>query len=439
MLISFKVGNYTSFKDEAELSMLAAKSEMNSNQVSEMNGLRILRASAVYGANAAGKSNLVKAIGAMKRLVVFDTPIPPDRFFRPDAEMKGKPSLFQVELEIGGTMYSYGFEYLISEQEVAEEWLYRMNPDGSNDIVFTRIGEVFNHPFSGPDKQKLDIYAEDAARDHRRLFINVMGRRARPTEGGLAVFNDVYDWFDRDLVMINVDFPFSPEVAVSDEDLEELNRVLSSFGTGVNHVAYERKPGLEDSLPQFLLDRLQRNLGAGRGPATLKRTDGRYESVNGYRASMVDGGIVLDEILYRHNGDVVSYRPEEESAGTRKLYGLLASILLRKDDSTFVIDELDTSFHPLLTYRFVKLFLDSEKRSKSQLVFSTHESSLLDFDLLRRDEIWFVEKDVEGGSKLYSLEEFNERYDRRIDKAYREGRYGGIPVFSAIYPPRGDG
>jgi len=438
MLISFKVSNYTSFKDEAELSMLAAKSEMNSNQVSEVSDLRILRASAIYGANASGKSNLIKAISAIKRLVVFNTPLPSDRFFRPDPVMKDKPSSFQVEIEIDGKMYTYGFEYLISKQEVTEEWLYRMNPDGTCDIIFTRIGKVIKHLFSGPDKQKLDVYAEDTVQHPQRLFINVMGRRARPTEGGLAVFNDVYDWFDRGLVMIDTDFPFSPEVAVSDEDLENLNKIISSFGTGVNHVVYERKAGLAESFPQSLLERLRSDLGTYQNPATVNVKDARYASVGGYRASLVDGEIVLDEILYRHNGDITSYRPDEESAGTRKLYGLLVSIFLGGGGPTFIIDELDMNLHPQLTYRFVKLFLDYEKMSRSQIVFSTHESSLLDFDLLRRDEIWFVEKDKDGRSRLYSLEEFNERYDRRIEKAYREGRYGGVPVFSSIYPPWSD-
>lgn len=438
MLISFKVSNYTSFKDEAELSMLAAKSEMNSNQVSEVSDLRILRASAIYGANASGKSNLIKAISAMKRLVVFNTPLLSDRFFRPDPTMKDEPSTFQVEIEIDGKMYTYGFEYLLSKQEVTEEWLYRMNPDGTSDIIFTRIEKVIEHPFSGPDKQKLDVYAEDTVQHPQRLFINVMGRRARPTEGGLAVFNDVYDWFDRGLVMIDTDFPFSPEVAVSDEDLENLNKIISSFGTGVNHVVYERKAGLEESLPQSLLERLRSDLGTNQNPATVNVKDARYASVGGYRASLVDGKIVLDEILYRHNGDITSYRPDEESDGTRKLYGLLVSIFLGGGGPTFVIDELDVNLHPQLTYRFVKLFLDCEKMSRSQIVFSTHESSLLDFDLLRRDEIWFMEKNDRGESRLYSLEEFNERFDRRIEKAYREGRYGGVPVFSSIYPPRSD-
>lgn len=438
MLICFRVSNYASFRDTVELSMSASRSGMNKHHVSEIGDMRILRAAAVFGANASGKSNLINAMGAMKKLAAFDIPIPPDRYYRPDPAMADKASLFEVEIEIGGASYSYGCEYLISRQEVAEEWLYRIYPDKASDVIFTRIGDVIEHPFSGSDKQKLDVYAEDAAKDPHRLFLNVMGRRARPKEGGLGIFNDVYDWFDTGLVTVDTDFPFSPEVAVSDEDLDGLNRMMSSFGTGVNNVAYERKAGLEESLPQRLLERLRMDLGAKMDTATLNLIDRRYASVGGYRASIVDGKVVLDEIMYRHNGDSVTFRPDEESAGTRKLYGLLASLFLRKDGRTFVIDELGTSLHPQLLYRLVKLFLDCDSKMRSQIIFSTHESYLLDFDLLRRDEIWFLEKDRNGWSRLYSLEEFNERQDRRIEKAYREGRYGGVPRFSSIYPPRGD-
>lgn len=438
MLICFRVSNFASFRDAVELSMVAARSGLNEDQVSEIGDMRILRTSAMFGANASGKSNLIKAIDAMKKLVVFDKSIESERSFRPDPAMSHKASCFEVEVEIEGATYSYGFEYMLSRQEVTEEWLYRIYPDKVSDVIFTRVGSVIEHPFSGIDKQRMDLYAEDVIWNPKRLLLNVMGRKAQLREGPLGIFNDVYDWFDTGLVLMDVDFPFSPEVAVSDEDLENLNRMLSTFGTGVNKVAYERKPSFEDLLPQSLLERIRIDLRSSRGPATMSPGKKRYVSVGGFRASIEDEKVVLDELLYRHEGDKVSYRPVEESDGTRKLYSLLVSIFLRKDGSTFVIDELDTSLHPQLVYRFVKLFLECGDKARSQLIFSTHESYLLDFNLLRRDEIWFLEKDRNGRSRLYSLEEFNERLDRRIEKAYREGRYGGVPRFSSIYPPRGD-
>ena len=109
-------------------------------------------------------------------------------------------------------------------------------------------------------------------------------------------------------------------------------------------------------------------------------------------------------------------------------------VLLTGEEKTYVIDELDRCLHPSLTYNFVDTFLQLAAKRNIQLIVTTHESRLLDFDLLRRDEIWFVNKRKSGESDIYSLEEYNVRFDQKIDKAYLEGRYGGVPVFSTVFP-----
>lgn len=107
-------------------------------------------------------------------------------------------------------------------------------------------------------------------------------------------------------------------------------------------------------------------------------------------------------------------------------------------EKTYVIDELDRCLHPSLTYKFVDTFLQLAEKRAVQLIVTTHESRLLDFDLLRRDEIWFVNKRKSGESDIYSLEEYNTRFDQKIDKAYLEGRYGGGPIFSTVFPIEGE-
>ena len=437
MLIRFSVGNYGSFKDVQTLSMTPGSTEGHPEHLNRRGAVPILRAAAMYGANASGKSNLIKAIRSMKDYVVLDRKIPTDRYFRPDESMRDEPSCFEMELGIGSSVYSYGFECVISRQEVVDEWLYRIFEDRDSEILFQRNGARITHCFEGDDRNRIDVYAEDVGGHTDRLFLNVMGRRARPNEGGLSVFNDVYDWFRDRLRFIDTEYPFTPEVLVTDSDFERLNDIISTFGTGINSIGYMRKEGMEDALPQSFIDEIRKGLDRRGGSGNLGIGTNRYASVNNYRVSLLDGKVVFDEIVYRHNGDRVVYRPDEESDGTRRLYGLLASAFLGDGDSTFVIDELDTSLHPQLTFRFVRMFLESGLSEGSQLVFSTHESSLMDFQLLRRDEIWFLEKDGDGVSRLYSLEDFNERSDRRIEKAYREGRYGGVPVFSTLFPPRG--
>ena len=428
MLIRFKVGNYTSFDDIQVLSMTPGLTEGHPEHLRNAGGTPVLRIAAVYGANASGKSNLIKALRDMKGLVIRDEKIPSDRYFRPGKDNAERPSFFETEIGIGSSIYSYGFEYVISKHEVVDEWLYRLSLDGENRILFQRNGTHMDHTFEGSDGQRMDIYAEDTAERTDRLFINVMGERSRPAEGELGVFNDVYDWFRNGLRFIDTDYPFMPEVLVTDRDFERLNDIISTFGTGINSIGYVRKEGMDEVLPQRLIDDLRKSLTTGNGPGNMSIDSNRYASVNDYRASMDGDRVVFDEIVYRHNDNRVVYRPDEESDGTRKLYGLLASTFI-DDRTTYIVDGLDSGLHPQLTFRFIGMFLGGPYSGDSQMVFTTHESSLMDFRLLRRDEIWFTDKDAEGRSSLYSLEDFNERSDRRIEKAYREGRYGGVPVF----------
>jgi AAA15 family ATPase/GTPase len=129
---------------------------------------------------------------------------------------------------------------------------------------------------------------------------------------------------------------------------------------------------------------------------------------------------------------MVNFDFEDESDGTKRLFDFVPLLqLLNRDDFTIIIDEIDRSLHPELTRNFIELFLTNEiANTNGQLIVTTHESSLLDFKLLRRDEVWFVEKNKHGESHLYSLEEFQPRFDKEIRKAYLQGRFGAIPYIS---------
>ena len=436
MLISFKVGNFLSFDEIQTFSMISGAAEMHPSHIIGFDGFGLLRLSAVYGANASGKSNFIKALSAMRGMVVRNDSIVSDRYFRPKPSNRDIPSLFEVEFESDGRMFSYGFEYLISKQEVVDEWLHEVFTDRDSRIVFERTGGNISHPFTGSDKERMDIYAEDMADNPRRLFLNVMGSRTRSKDVELRVFSEVRDWFERKLVIMDTNMPFLPERELDDAFFDRLNRLMASFGTGINEMGYETKKGMEEALPQELTDRMKKILSS---ESVTIRSPRRYGSFSDYRVSLSDdGSLVFDEVVFRHNNSRVTFHAEDESDGTKKLFNILANIFVDDRDMTFVMDELDSRLHPGLTYRLVKLFLSDGDVREKQLIFTTHESSLMDFGLLRRDEIWFAEKDGDGASRLYSLEEFNERSDRRIEKAYREGRYGGVPVFSAVFPYEAD-
>lgn len=436
MLIRFRVGNYLSFNETVTLCMAKGITRVHGDHVKDIgDGTGILRASAIYGANASGKTNLVKALRDMRNMVTKGSLVPENRYFRPAPGNEVRPSYFEVEIELDGALYSYGFEYVISVNTVVDEWLHVLHVDRDSDLVFERTGDRIVHGFEGEDATRMGVYAEDMVGHSDRLFLTSIGSRVRPNDSGMRVLLDISDWFRKGLHFIDTEYPFSPEYGLSEADFDRINSMIVSFGTGINSMQYCRRTGMEDSLPPEVVDGLRRALRSGGASAGLRLDSRPYMSVNEYRVSLQeDGDLAFDEIVYRHNGDRVVFRRDEESDGTRKLYGLLASVFSGAEGVTYIMDELDSGLHPQLAYRFVSLFLEHAHESDSQMVFTTHESSLMDFELLRRDEIWFMDKNGKGESDLYSLEEFNERNDRKLDKAYLDGRYGGIPIFSAVYP-----
>ena len=149
--------------------------------------------------------------------------------------------------------------------------------------------------------------------------------------------------------------------------------------------------------------------------------------------------ITLDEnknlkvktLAFKHENQNADFYLSDESDGTRRLMDLI-EILLNSKNKVFVIDEIDRSLHPNLTYKFIELFLEMAESEDVQLIVTTHEDRVLDLDLLRRDEVWFAEKDNRGRTELYSLEDFGPRFDAKIVKAYLEGRYGAIPHFKNL-------
>lgn len=433
MLIRFKVGNFLSFDEVQTFSMISGKTEAHTGHISVSNSLGILRLSALYGANASGKSNFIKAIAAMKNLVVFNTPILKDRYHRSKSGNDKRPSLFEVEIECNGRLLSYGFEIVISENRIVDEWLHELFVDRDSKVIFERTGNNITHPFEGNEKNRIEIYAEDTMDQNERLFLNAMGSHVRTSDEGLKIFSDTMNWFANKLVILDTTIPFIPARSLNDEYFDRLNRFMASFGTGINDIGYETKIGMENILPKEVTEDMKKQLTSGKEPRVGMRSQA-YASFVDYRVSLSDNNsLVFDEIVYRHK-DGITFHSDEESDGTKKLFNLLANIYVDDEDVTLLMDELDSRLHPQLTYRFVKLFLENGETMKKQLIFTTHESCLMDFELLRRDEIWFSEKNNDGSTSLYSLEDFNERMDRRIEKAYREGRYGGVPVFSSIFP-----
>ena len=135
----------------------------------------------------------------------------------------------------------------------------------------------------------------------------------------------------------------------------------------------------------------------------------------------------ITTIVLKHGKSIFEF--SEESDGTKRLIDLIYMLMMKQDDIVFVVDELERSLHPKLTEHFIEMFMESHKEERIQLIFTTHENAIMDKKIFRRDEIWFIERDNNNVSVIYSLDKFKERYDKKLSKAYLEGRYGAIPVF----------
>lgn len=465
MLIRFNVKNFLSFscgKDgkSEEFSMIAGKVRSKKEHVFDNGKIKLLKFAAVYGANAAGKSNLIKALDFMKQTVLNGLPEGhADQYCRAREENREKASYFELELMLGERYFAYGFEVILSRSRFLSEWLIELTADGKEKTVFTRDITQGDSAFGEDVRtrgliEKLNVYAEDIETDGSVLFLSVMNRNKKTLYqqfGNAAVFQDVYTWIRDRMYITWPDRPVSSySYFASGENVERICELISAFGTGITGFQMVEVPmeeafeDIPDRLIKYhLIMALREKMDSpenanmdGDAGGLVMRSSRKFFLLSFDKEKKT----VCRTIRFSH-GDPADGREgalfdlHEESDGTVRLLDLL-EVLLSEGGKTYVIDELDRCLHPGLTYRFVETFLQMASEKKIQLVVTTHESRLLDFGLLRRDEVWFVDKNRRGESDIYSLEEYNARFDQKIDKAYLEGRYGGVPVFETVFSLR---
>ena len=456
MLIRFNVKNVFSFssKDDGtseEFSMIAGKVRRDSGHVHDDGKLKLLKFAALYGANASGKSNLVKAMDLMRRIVVYRFPEGiTDKYCRTEDENRDRPSYFEVEIMLGEKYYAYGFEIILSQRRFTSEWLVELNADGSEREIFVIDREKSTYSLSGEINRKdlrgrLEIYAEDISRDTSSLFLTYMNDGKDylySSHESLNILREVFLWIKNSLCIIYPDQMLSSYEYLSvGTKTGEISSFLTSLGTGITgfdmvEIPAEQALGkMNPSVRGQVADRLDREM--------KKLDEGQEESTSISMRTRRDffiftlrkgsPSVYCSTVRFSHGKNGSLFSLDEESDGTVRILDLI-EILIGEEGKTFVLDELDRCLHPMLSYKFVETFLQIAEKRRIQLIVTTHESRLMDFDLLRRDEIWFVEKKSDGSSDLYSLEEYNTRFDQKIDKAYLDGRYGGVPVFSTVFP-----
>ena len=457
MLVRFNVKNAYSFSERTdsrseEFSMLAGRVRSKREHIHDDGKVKILKFAAVYGANASGKSNLVKAIDLMRRIVLRGFPEGDgDKYCRIDPANRDRPSYFEVEILLAGRYYSYGFEVILSQRRFTSEWLVELLSDDSEREIFTINSNDGSYTLSSTLNGKslsgrLDIYAEDIARDGSSLFLSAMNDRKEylySKYDSLKILNDVYRWFRDSLSVIYPDQQVTSfDYFTKTGNTDEICRLISAFGTGITGVNIVETP------IEQVLDRLEPSIRNGITARLEKEQDNLNQDEEREEISVAmrtrrdffivnlkkNGDTVkCSTIRFSHGGKGSLFSLSEESDGTVRILDLL-EILIAGEGRTYVLDELDRCLHPMLSYKFVETFLSIAEKRNTQLIVTTHESRLMDFDLLRRDEIWFIDKRPGGESDIYSLDEYNARFDQKIDKAYLDGRYGGVPVFSTLFP-----
>jgi hypothetical protein len=441
MLIRFSVENFLSFKDEVEFSMLAGKPRSHPHHVikSGKKGLpKALKAGVIYGANASGKSNLIKAMRFAQRLVIRGTKrrrainITPFKFH---SAYGSKPSKFEFEFSCKARFYNYGF--LLDSDRIHEEWLYEITPS-TEKMIFERKTSP-----EGETHVEFDNIRFETAKDREFLEFVARGTRANQLfltetlDRDVPYFEDVYNWFDNSLVIV---FPDTRreglELEVTDQEFREaLQETLQLFDTGISGIEltdfdFEEDPRIPEVVRQDISETLSANKRDD-ARVTLRGPEGEsyllfLDEANELRALKLMTAHRLED-----DDSIVLLEVGEESDGTQRMLHLIPALMeLLNSEKVIIIDELDRSLHPHISYQFIELFLNTKPEHRSQLIVTTHESHLLDLDLLRRDEIWFVEKAQNGASSVYSLEEFAQRNDKVVRKDYMMGRYGAIPLIN---------
>ncbi len=443
MLIEFSVENFLSFKDKVTLSMEASRDRsLPQNVIESAQGSKfdLLKTAAIYGANASGKSNLLKALSFMKDYVVNSfkeksegnpTGVIP---FKLDEQYREKPTEFEAMFLIERVPYLYGFS--LDSRRIFDEWLYSY-PENRKRLLFERDGSkhdpenpsnayTFGPHWSGEAKRLANRTANNV------LFISVAAQFEHPLA---KIIKEWFSFHFRKIINIDLSNKLEQFTLKMARDKDEFKLwtlyLLKNADLGIADFQIDTV-SLRDSMRASLIS----------PPEELIQTvEDLITKLGGSDAKVAK---VLRAITL-HEGKSVEGKQKsiafdlfEESDGTRKYFAMAGPLLLSiMGGECLFVDELDVRLHPLLTRAIVEMFHDNDiNRKGGQLIFTTHDVNLLDTkDLFRRDQIWLTEKDDQGGTQLYSLWDFKDhkiRNDENLKKGYLAGRYGGIPYIEKL-------
>ena len=432
VLINFTVDHFRSFGVEQTLNMVATPLKDHPGHCVEIPGTEksVLQAGVIYGANASGKSNLVKAILFAQHMILGQTTLKGLAQNRFRFVKKPKPASFEFRFLADGQVFVYGFT--ITQEAILEEWLDATSESGREINVFTRrkqdidIARLRSFGQNGATlRRTLRALKQLGVRDDQLLLNKIV---ELPDQHRGELLSRVVWWFAECLTVVQAESQFTPLMDMLDAD-EDFRRFCGAFlknvGTGIDDLSIEKVEDRRGQGSQAVTRplaaakrsqrrvrdrRSRRHAGAGRRRPDQTRSQEPHRPSPGESARTTRSP---------------SRRSPTAPSGASNLLPALYHMTQRC--KVFVVDEFDRSLHPLLCHALLKLFLDACPGNCQQMIVTTHETHLLDLDLLRRDEVWFMEKDRNQQSRLSSLGDWNARKDLRIEKGYLQGRFGGIP------------
>jgi len=394
VLLQFRVKNYRSIGDEITIDLTAGKGRENKDFLIEKNGVKILPIISMYGGNASGKSNIIEAMHDMLGNIAFSHTYGQNKSFAAvpflyNQDLCDKPTECEIFFNLGINEYQYG--YKATKDMVYEEWLcYRKLSSGDTKVrvIFEREEDIieFATPYKSFERYN-DLINKNS------LILSFLGNSNTKQLLKEEVFVSIVSWTTNNLVF------------------------------SINHfVEYDRMFGEHRKSDEFIKSALE----------FLQEFDPSIEDIK-IKKKIDEKGYNVYDVFTQHKGKL--FPINIESTGTQKLFKIFVSILVALQDKSITLfyDELDSNLHPLILRRIVSMFHDKEiNKMNSQLIFTSHNLTLLNRDELRRDEIWFVEKDENEFTTAYSLDSFKStkeevRADLDYGKHYLYGRFGAIP------------
>ncbi|MGL5981060.1 MAG: AAA family ATPase [Phocaeicola sp.] len=423
MLVNFTFQNFRSFRDEKTLNMEAGSIKELKESVILRNSYHLLPAAVMYGANSSGKSNVLMALMTMRSVLLSSVRLNPNdelnfQPFKLDLVSTNNPTSFEIQFLQDEVRYRYGFDY--DKSHICKEWLYEKRAGEREFNLFLRVDDEF--------KVSKSRFHEGVGKENttpsNRLFVSLVAQ----LNGAKSM--RILDWFNNCNYLSGMDSQGYAGFTLKmfSEHLDGCQQALDFF--------HHTQLGFKELLVKekaFSDETLSSNLQL---PESLKLK--LMEELKGKK--MMEAKTTHN--IYDENGEITGLetfdKDEMESEGTKKIIEMSGPIFdTLNSGKLLIIDELDAKLHPLLTRSIVQLFMDPQINIHgAQLIFATHDTNLLNLAYLRRDQIWFTEKDKTESSDLYSLVEFKDengskiRNDRSVQKDYINGRYGAIPFLN---------